>query len=1683
MRTHLWRIASAIALLAMLISSIGSAYAAPAESIPANDSGPVQVVSADFVGVSQPLASLPANLPSQKEITTAKELRERFLVPKTETKATGGLDTSIVQNSPIGNSMPAVEANFAGVGNVNGVLPPDTNGDIGYDPISGTKYYMQWVNLSFQIWDVTNPAAVTSLYGPAAGNTLWAGTGTICASNNDGDPIVLFDHLANRWMISQFALGFPDNFHQCVAVSTSADPTGTWYLYDFKTSSSLMNDYPHFGVWPDGYYMTVNQFDGTTYGWEGAGVAAFERDAMLQGLPAKMVYIDVGAKNINYGGMLPTDLDGPAPAPGTPNYFMEWDDSTWLGDPTDTLRIWEFRVNWATPTSSTFGLNTNFAPNLIVATANVDPDMCGGNRNCIPQPGTTTKLDAIADRLMHRLQYRNFGSYQTMVGNHTVDATSTDKAGVHWFELRNSGSGWSMYQQGVYAPDTNNRWMGSIAMDGSGNMALGYSVSSTSTYPSIRYTGRLSGDPLNSLPQGESVLIAGGGSQTSTSGRWGDYSNMSVDPEDDCTFWYTQEYYATTSNAGWLTRVGSFRFPSCTNLPTGTLSGTVTNASGGAAIAGATVTATGGYSTLTDASGVYTLAVPVGTYDVTASFYGFISNTATGLSVTAGNTTTQNFALNSSATYTISGKVTDAATGWPLYASIDIFGYPLGPIYTNPATGTFSVNLVASSYTFTVNAMSGGYDQSVLPVVVTANATQNFTLNADTLLCTAPGYVASGFSEGFETWPLTGWSVVDNKSSGLVWAPNTVYGDGNYTNGSGLAATVNSDENEDIPYDTELRTPLIDPATLPNKNLTYTANYQDITAFDTLDLDISINGGTAWTNVNRWTSDQGGLFAAPGIDVAVDLTPYATAPFILRWRYYTTEAAPWDWYAQIDNVSIGATCAPIASGGLVTGSVKDANTSTLVLNATVEDGSGNLATLIDASADPATPDQIYIIGQPAGSRTLTAIANNYGPDTRTPTVVAGNTVAQDFFLPSGILSVAPTSLSFSVPISAPATSSPLTLSNMGSLGAAFDIFVVNGPVPASSPVATGPFAINTRHVGPKNLNDKDASAVRVDLKPRGVTPLAAGDVTTSWSTGLTYPWGIGFNTDATDLWLGNIGAGGGDDLNYRFTVAGVNTGDTIDTADWVATFAGDMTYNPFTKTLWQVNVGGDSCIYELDPVTKAATGEKICPAFGTSERGLAFDPVTNTYYAGSWTDGIINHFAPDGTILDSKSVSLDISGLAYNPSTRHLFVLTNAPTTSDTTLYDVYVLDTQNAYAIIGAFNIKNGSASIFADYGQAGLELDCDGNLWAVDQSANKVYKAASGETGVCDWKSAWLSVTPATGSVDASGNQALTAAVNATGLALGTYQAHVRITSNTAYADKLIPVALNVTPNLTPTDIILSNASVGQKLPIGTLVGNLTTVDPTIGDSFTYSLVNGVGADNNASFSISGNQLRTAEVFDFATKNSYSIRVRSTDSGGLFFEKVFTITVTDRSPIFADVPFTYWANSYVERLYLAGITGGCGVNPLIYCPDNPVTRAQMAVFLLRGIHGASYNPPIASGTVFSDVPASNLFAPWIEQLAKEGITAGCGDGSTYCPDQPVTRAQMAVFLLKSKYGASHVAPAITDTGFGDVPVSYWAARWIKELANEGITAGCGNGNYCPENSVTRAEMAVFLVKTFNLP
>ncbi len=530
------------------------------------------VRQAERFDLSPPLRNIePAKSPASFAADGAQRVIPLHRIQRARATAAAAATAAVADQDPVVQSFapaaktPAPTITFEGISNADNslinhftVLPPDTVGDV------GPNHYVQAVNTLIQFYSKSGEPLLPA--GPVPISTIFAGFGGHCETDDDGDAIVLYDHLADRWLISQFAAftsGPP--YHQCIAISQTGDPTLEYHRYDFAMPNNKLNDYSKFGVWPDAYYMSDNQFAPPSFNFVGAGVFAFERDKMLVGDPASFIYFDLATLDPTIGGMLPADLDGPAPPAGTPNYFAYFTAGE-LGDPQgDGLRIFDFHVDFATPANSTFTERSG-SP---LAAAPFNPVLCPDFYECIPQRGTKVKLDSLADRLMFRLQYRNFGTHESLVTNHTVNAGS-GKAGIRYYELRATppGGDFVVNEQATFAPDANHRWMGSAAMDSAGNIAVGYSVSSSTLFPSIRYAARLATDPPGGLFQREATLQAGGGSQTESdplfgAGRWGDYSALSVDPVEECTFWYTQEYYATTSPAGWQTKIGSFRLPGC----------------------------------------------------------------------------------------------------------------------------------------------------------------------------------------------------------------------------------------------------------------------------------------------------------------------------------------------------------------------------------------------------------------------------------------------------------------------------------------------------------------------------------------------------------------------------------------------------------------------------------------------------------------------------------------------------------------------------------------------------------------------------------------------------------------------------------------------------------------------------------------------------------------------------------------------------------------------------------------------------------------------------------------------------------------------------------------------------------------------------------------------------------------
>ena len=545
------------------------------------------VISAQSVknDVSPPLRDMPAiSLTLQARNCEVKEN------PPTKIPHTDGPDGALQElEAPklrLATQQPSalatVNLNMEGIdfpGVVCSCNPPDTDGAV------GLNQYVQEVNEGLQVF---NKSTGASEFGPVAVSSLWAGFGGVCQNAGEGDIVVLYDHFANRWLISQFAATGSTVTDECVAVSTSADATGSYYRYDFvlnPTFGANYYDYPKIGIWSDAYYLSFNVFNSAGTSFLGPKPFAIQSSQMIQGLPAQI--ISPAGPLGGAGPILPADIDGMTlPPSGAPETFIGFPAS-------GSYEVYHFHVDFNTPANSTW---TTFATPAAASFT----QLCTAGRSCIPQAGvsisgaansvTANGLDGIGDRFMFRAAYRNFGTQaspnESLVSNYTVCATGancgngtttpysgTAQSGVRWLQLVNVTNGpVTVSQESTYnngGADTLWRWMGSIAQDNAGDMLLGFSTSAGTTgtnFPSIHYTGRLSTDPLNSMAQGEATMFSGAGVQSTSGNRWGDYSAMSVDPEDDCTFWYTQEYYpAGQTTFNWRTRIASFNpFTQCT---------------------------------------------------------------------------------------------------------------------------------------------------------------------------------------------------------------------------------------------------------------------------------------------------------------------------------------------------------------------------------------------------------------------------------------------------------------------------------------------------------------------------------------------------------------------------------------------------------------------------------------------------------------------------------------------------------------------------------------------------------------------------------------------------------------------------------------------------------------------------------------------------------------------------------------------------------------------------------------------------------------------------------------------------------------------------------------------------------------------------------------------------------------
>ena len=804
--------------------------------------------------VSIPVRDMPTVSAAGLNVAGAREAEPARRIPLPVGLKPASEPDSVLQQTTPGLA-PALAAptasglNFDGLGQgiagftVTGA-PPDTNGAV------GATQFVQWVNTSFAVYNKSTGALVS---GPTAGNALFSALGGTCASNNNGDPIALYDKVAQRWVLSQFQVSVTP-FLQCVAVSRTSDATGAYNLYSFSYPN--FNDYPKMGVWSDGYYITFNMFNNTSGAFLGADACAYNRTAMINGTAATQVCFQQGT---SVGGLLPADLDGTtAPPAGSPNYML------FFG--TNNLNLFKFHVDFTTPANSTFTGPT------VIPVAAFTP-LCNGG-TCVPQAGTTNTLDSLADRLMYRLGYRNLGTKESLYVNHSVVAGTS--GGVRWYEINNPNGTPVLAQQSTFAPDSKFRWMGSIAMDHSGNMAMGYSVSSSTTNPSIAVTGRLATDAASTM-QAETSVIAGTGSQTGTLTRWGDYSAMTVDPVDDCTFWFTTEYLKASGTFNWNTRIANFKFSTCggTATPDFSLSAspaslTVTQGTSGNSTI--TVTPLNGFtgSVSLSASGLPAgVTAAFGTNPTTSTSVltltasstattGTATVTVTGTSGALTHTTTITLTVNAPAApdFSLSASpasltVTQGTSGSSTITETDLNGFTGSVTLSTSAlptgvTATFGTNPTASTSVLTFTASSTATVGTTTVTVTGTSGTLTHTTTITLTIASASAQQLLG-NPGFENATAAPWTLTAGVLNTSASEPPHSGAKDAWLDGYGVSHT-----------DTATQTVTI-PSTATTATLTFwlhidTAETTTTTAFDTLQVQVLNSSNTVLSTLGTFSN-------------------------------------------------------------------------------------------------------------------------------------------------------------------------------------------------------------------------------------------------------------------------------------------------------------------------------------------------------------------------------------------------------------------------------------------------------------------------------------------------------------------------------------------------------------------------------------------------------------------------------------------------------------------------------------------------------------------------------------------------------------------------------------------------------------------------------------------------------------
>lgn len=736
----------------------------------------------------------------------------------------------IHQKEYVKGSTKELVENFSGMGYTS-VNPADPSVDV------GPNHVVQMINGGsgsyIKVWNKTGTSLMSQVYFD----------NFMSMPGGAGDPIVVYDEIADRWLLSEFS-NSGNNMH--VAISTSANPTGTYYTYTFNAPS--FPDYPKYSVWKDSYIITTNESTSTVY--------ALNRTSLLAGTSATAQRFTMASfGTISFQAATPVSLNGTTlPPTGTPAMVMRMRDDAWSGSATDALELWEFNVNWTTPALSSLTLAS------VLAIAPYESELCGYTSfACIGQPGTSTTLDPLREVLMNRIHYRNFGTHESIVCCHVADVNGTDWAGMRWYELRRTGgtSGtWAIYQAGNYAPDSNDRWMGSIAISASGNIGLAYNVSGSSTYPSLRYTGRKACDPLGVMTEPETVIAAG--SASNASNRYGDYNTMVVDPSDGETFWFTGMYNPASQ---WSTKIASFDLGTC--APTVQF-------------------ASNAYSVNESDANVANGCLDYFVVDVPISIAEDPTQAAGITIFVSGGTATQGVdfdVLNTS--FTFAGTTLSGTTQIKVYndeyvestETIEL-SYTLNANAGNAVAGTIN-----QSVTITIS------DDDVAPASMSATSTI-FSHNFETGMAPFTTYNPSG---------NTAWQVGDNAD-----ATSSAYSIP--TSNTTQFAWINDDDCNCTQSNVDLYFPVIDLSTYTSATLTFDTYYEDNT-YQTINEDanllVSISGG-AYTLV--------GALVASVIDVnwvtqSFDISSY-TGNSSVQFKINYSDGGGWLYGCTVDDVLI-----------------------------------------------------------------------------------------------------------------------------------------------------------------------------------------------------------------------------------------------------------------------------------------------------------------------------------------------------------------------------------------------------------------------------------------------------------------------------------------------------------------------------------------------------------------------------------------------------------------------------------------------------------------------------------------------------------------------------------------------------------------------------------------------------------